>query len=86
METKILEWLVDWFYNNTNLSKEEISNNLDANYFEDGWIDSFKFILFISEIESQFGVSFSNDNFQDRSFSTINGIALMIRRLLNEER
>lgn len=69
-----LEWVINWFVENGEVSNEEIRNHLDENYFELGYIDSFAFIMLISAIEDELGVSFDNDMFQNRSFSTINGL------------
>ena len=76
-------WIVEWFKENTELKDDEIG--VHDNYFEKGWIDSFKFISFITNIEERFDIRFSNDEFQDRSFSTIEGIVEIIRRKINEK-
>ncbi len=70
-----IDWLEDWFVSNGNVSKEDIQAHLDDNYFEMGYIDSFGFIMLISKIEEELGIRFENDQFQNRSFSTINGLA-----------
>lgn len=70
-----LEWIVNWFVENRGIPIGEINTHLDDNYFEMGYIDSFAFIMLISEIEEDLHISFDNDAFQDRSFSTINGLA-----------
>ena len=48
---KIESWIVDWFDTNTDAEKNELIENMNENYFLKGWIDSFKFISFISEIK-----------------------------------
>ena len=53
---------------------------INENYFEKGWIDSLKFIDLITQIEEEFSIRFSNDEFQDRKFSTIEGLAKIIER------
>ena len=50
------------------------------NYFESGLVDSFVFITMLSDIEEKYGVSFSNDDFLDRSFATIDGLVCMINK------
>jgi len=70
-----IDWLEDWFVSNGNVSKEDIQAHLNDNYFEMGYIDSFGFIMLISKIEEELGIRFENDQFQNRSFSTINGLA-----------
>ena len=80
MKTDPQEWLINWFVNNVGLSKEEISFKTKDNYLESGWIDSLKFVNFILEIEQEFGVHFSNEDFQDREFGTIDGLVRYIRQ------
>jgi acyl carrier protein len=78
-------WITDWFIDNSNIKEEEIKKNLSLNYFENGWIDSFKFIKFIADIEEYFGITFSNDEFQDRDFATAAGLAKIIKLRINEK-
>lgn len=83
MEEKIKNWIIDWFVENTDIEKDEMFSALDENYFTNEWIDSFKFILFLNEIEEGFSISFSNDEFQGKEFSTINGLAKLIESKTN---
>lgn len=78
METK--KWIIDWMADNSGVDREEISQNSEANFFEKGYMDSFTFIMLISEIEEMFGVTFDNEQFEDRAFSTIDGLAECIER------
>jgi len=78
-------WIINWFVNNSNLDKKEIKEKSHTSYLENGWIDSFKFINFISDIEEHFGITFSNDEFQNRSFSTIDGLMKIIQSKINEK-
>lgn len=80
-----MSWIVKWFSNNTNLTENEIIANLDENYLTKCWIDSLKFISFISDIENEFKIVFSNDEFQNRKFATINGLVQIIEDKLNEQ-
>lgn len=77
-------WILNWFQENANVLENEINENKDENYFMKGWIDSLKFISFISDIENQFKISFSNNEFQDRKFATINGIIKILEDKTNE--
>jgi len=77
---EIKEWIMSWFEKNADLSREEIEKNLSSNYLSKGWIDSFKFISFISDIEKKFEISFSNDEFQNRMFATIDGLTEIIAK------
>lgn len=75
------EWIIQWMANNSGVSREEICKNSAANFFDKEYIDSFAFILFIGEIEEIFGVTFDNEQFEDRAFSTIDGLAKCIEGL-----
>lgn len=79
-------WITNWFERNTDLKKSEIAENTSGNYLEKGWIDSFKFISFISDIERDFDIHFSNDEFQDRTFATITGLSKIICKRINEKK
>lgn len=81
----ISAWIINWFKDNTFLKEEEIRSQIDVNYFEKGWIDSFKFISFVTDVEENFGIHFSNNEFQDRAFATIEGVARIIESKLNEQ-
>jgi acyl carrier protein len=81
----IQDWLIEWFVNNADMEEMEVKKNLGSNYFNRSWIDSFKFISLITEIEEKFDIYFSNDEFQDRSFSTIEGLAVLIQRKISEK-
>ena len=76
MESKI--WLIRWFEKNSLSNEINVKDNVNQNYFENGWIDSLKFIDLVTQIEEEFSIRFSNDEFQDRKFSTIEGLARII--------
>ncbi|KFM15072.1 D-alanine--poly ligase subunit 2 protein [Marine Group I thaumarchaeote SCGC AAA799-O18] len=71
-------WLFDWFEKNTPAKKYEISKKLGENYFDNGWLDSLKFIELINDVEQEFDILFSNDEFQNRKFATVNGLREII--------
>lgn len=77
----ISKWIVDWLVSNCGANAAEVCANLDANYFLAGYIDSFQFINMISDVEEEFGVEFDNDQFEDRSFSTVNGLSKIIEEM-----
>ena len=76
MESKI--WLIRWFEKNSLSNEINVKDSVNQNYFENGWIDSLKFIDLVTQIEVEFSIRFSNDEFQDRKFSTIEGLARII--------
>jgi acyl carrier protein len=81
----VKEWLITWFEKNSDLSKEEIIDNVSNDYLAKGWIDSFKFISFITEIEEEFKITFSTDEFQNRSFATLEGLEKIIEARIEKE-
>ena len=74
----IKKFVVEWFAANTAKSKDEILQNLNADYLHYGWLDSFKFISFIAAAEKEFGIAFSNDDYRDEKFSTVEGLINVI--------
>lgn len=80
-----MDWLISWFQKNTNLERSEIEEKTRESYFERGWIDSFNFIMLVTDIESEFGITFSNEDLHDRAFSTIEGLSDIITRRMGEK-
>lgn len=76
-------WLVEWFEKHATLAPETLSASGDKNYLETGWIDSFEFITLVSDIENTFHISFSPDEFQNRSFATLDGLSAIIDKKLH---
>jgi acyl carrier protein len=74
----VKEWLIIWFEKNSDLSKKEIEDKFSEDYLAKGWIDSFKFVSFVTEIEEKFEITFSTDEFQNRAFSTLEGLDKII--------
>lgn len=74
MRDNIREWVLTWFEENASVERAVLEANLDENYFNAGYIDSFVFISLIADIEDEFEVEFDNDQFADRSFATVNGL------------
>ena len=76
------KWILAWFAKHA-----AVKGTIDAseNYFAKGWIDSLSFISFIADLEEKFDISFSNDEFQNREFSTIDGLAGIIEKRTHEK-
>ena len=72
-----VDWLIAYFSKNGTIP-EDIEK---IDFFETGLIDSFGVIELIGEIESYFNIRFNEDNFQDRRFSTIKGLAEIIKEI-----
>tara|TARA_B100000315_G_C14490379_1_gene547300 strand:- start:718 stop:969 length:252 start_codon:yes stop_codon:yes gene_type:complete len=78
-----IKWLKDYFRSRNNHSENP---DRSANYFEAGLIDSLGLIELIDEIETKFNIRFNQEHFQDRRFSTIEGLAEIIEGLRINER
>ncbi len=76
MDTK--QWIIEWFASHSAIDKETLAAKSDANYFEAEFIDSFNFIFLVGDIEEHFKIKFTNDQFVDRSFATIDGLTAII--------
>lgn len=76
------EWLISWFESNANVDRETLEQNLDVNYLDAGYIDSFVFISLIGDIEDEFEINFDNEQFIDRNFATINGLAEILDEMV----
>ncbi|WP_187146545.1 acyl carrier protein [Nitrosopumilus maritimus] len=74
----ILEWLLEWFENNSDLKSNEILSSLNEDFLIKGWIDSFTFINLITEIEEKYKISFNTDELQNEKFATLDGLANII--------
>ncbi len=48
-------------------------------YLKQGIIDSFSFVMLISDIDDEYDIAFANDDFLDPRFPTIDGLATMIK-------
>ena len=76
METK--EWLIDWFAKHSSLDADGIKAVATANYVEQGIIDSFSFVMMISDIDDEYGITFTNDDFLNPNFMNIEGLSKII--------
>ena len=74
----IEEWLIRWLADHSDAGEAEIRLKPDANYFAEGWMDSLNLIELICDAEEHFQIDFSNEDFQNRSFSTVRGLANII--------
>jgi acyl carrier protein len=68
------QWIIDWFA----LQTPHITLLPNENYFAVGVIDSLGIIELIEEMEKVFSVRFSQDDFQDKRFTFVSGLAEMI--------
>lgn len=80
--SKSKEWLLGWFESNATVDRETLEQNMDVNYLDAGYIDSFVFISLIGDIEDEFGIAFDNEQFMERSFATINGLSNILDEMV----
>lgn len=78
----IKKWLIEWFVENGDATEDVILDNLDVNYFNAGFLDSFTFINLIGDLEDEYEIEFDNEQFLDRDFATIHGLAGIIAELV----
>ena len=82
----VKNWVIDWFVKNSDQEKSIVEQNFQDDYLQNHWIDSLKFIELISDVEEHYDIRFSNTDFQDRSFSTGNGLIKAIEEKINEQK
>lgn len=80
MHKQIVQWLKQYFS-----AKAELPEGVEeANYFEVGLINSLGIIELIEAVESHFEIKFNAMHFQERRFSTIQGLAEIVDELKKE--
>jgi acyl carrier protein len=80
----IQEWLKHWFVSRGKVAPQTSQTILEQDYFEAGWLTSMEVVEFVTEIEQQFGVQFSDRDLQDSRFVTIAGLADLILKRSTE--
>lgn len=68
-------WLLDWFSKRVS----HLTLNINENYFTVGATDSLGVIELIEDMEQTFNVRFSQDDFLDKRFVTISGLAELLK-------
>lgn len=70
-------WLIKWFSEKTGITQDAV----DRNFFSEGWLDSFKTLELILEIEKTFKIVLNDAIFNDSRFYTIAGLAEILSEL-----
>ncbi len=78
LREQVQGWLENWFVSRGKIGKQASQSLLDTDYFEAGWLTSMEVVEFVTEIEQQFGMQFSDRDLQDPRFVTIAGLAELI--------
>ena len=69
-------WLVAWLGERGTLpSRDELDG---FNYLTGGVIDSFAVLELVADSEDAFGIQYTPEDFQNRSFATIDGLTAII--------
>lgn len=76
------EWIIEWFCDNTTMTKNEILKMESDNYVEKGVIDSFQFLGLIADIENFYEISFTEEDLMDENIFTMKGLAEIISRIV----
>jgi acyl carrier protein len=79
---QVQDWLTSWFVARSKIGREAVEIAAIAlhrtDYFDAGWLTSMEVVEFVTEIEEQFAMQFSDRDLQDPRFVTINGLAELI--------
>jgi hypothetical protein len=76
-ETMIIDYIIGWFIDNST-EGEAIKEKIKDNYLSNGFIDSFGFLELIASCEEKYGISFSDDDFENDDIFSIQGLAEII--------
>ena len=74
-------WLLEWFQYHA----PQVPLGPDDNFFLLGAIDSLGVIELIEDLEQDFSIRFSQEDFQDRRFTSIKGLAELLKEKENSE-
>ncbi len=74
-------WLLEWFEKQDPTATVQLEPGGDTNYFEENWIDSLGVLELIADVETRYAITFGPNHFQDRRFSTVDGLTEIIGEL-----
>ena len=78
----VKDYIIDWFAKKSTMSREELINNFDIAYLENGLIDSLSFLELTTDCEEEFNIVFDDDDFADDGFFRISGLVDIIESKL----
>ena len=82
MRETVEKWLVGWFVTRGKIGKGALENQPDTlrkiDYFDAGWLSSMQVVEFVTEIEQEFAMQFSDRDLQDQRFVSIAGLAELV--------
>ncbi len=59
--------------------RPEFDFNLDSDFIEDGYLDSFDIITLVSDLESEFQIKISGDQITPENFCRLDAIILAVK-------
>jgi acyl carrier protein len=74
---EIREWLVNWFVSRSKIRDGE-NQSFHVDYFAAGWLTSMEVVEFVTDIETQFDMQFTDGDLQDARFVTIYGLTELV--------
>jgi acyl carrier protein len=78
LRENVQAWLKDWFVSRGKIGKQVSEPWLNTDYFDAGWLTSMEVVEFVTEIEQEFAMQFSDGDLQDTRFVTIDGLTELI--------
>lgn len=72
-------FIINYFKKQTSLETIDLQND----YFDEKWIDSFGMIEMVEEIEKEFDIEFTQNDFKKLSFRKVNGLIDIIKDKIN---
>lgn len=78
LSEQVQTWLAAWFAGKGKIRQGAREDLLNTDYFAAGWLSSMEVVEFVTEIERQFGIQFSDLDLQDGRFVTISGLSDLI--------
>lgn len=86
LREQVCQWLLKWFANRRKTDGGAGKEFLDVNYLDAGLLSSLEVVELVTEIEDEFGIQFSEADFQNERFVTISGLSDLILERLTQAR
>lgn len=80
----VMSWLGEWFRENGSVPDGVLPSLEGLDYFDQKIIDSFGVIEMIAAIETRFKMTFTPEDFQNRQFKTVDGLAEVVVKRMQE--
>jgi acyl carrier protein len=73
----VQSWLKNWFVSRAKIT-QQTSDPFHIDYFAAGWLTSMEVVEFVTDIEAQFNMQFTDHDLQDSRFVTMAGLTELI--------